>query len=620
MTPTINAQKQPSGTHCPHCETALPQNAVFCSSCGARIEQNSNMLSSDTKAIDERYHITALVRRQPAVQIFLATDNRLQRPVAIRDIDTSSLDQSTQARALKAIQQEYDLLRQEHPAGVLPVIDLRSLRGHVFVIAGQQVQTQEKSSLHVLQHQLQSGNGLPDTKTAIRWTLSLCRTLSALHRHQIFLGDLDPYTIVIRENDSTPELIVSWLTPAVRQLLPAKKAKIPASKFTAPEIQQNPPDARADLYSLGALLYLFLTGAAPERDIVKKQEFPARFAPILQRTLTIESAQRFQHADELAAALETLASNDSSTSKHTDKQQGKHDPEATIIASGPLPYQMPEEKGSPTSDDVVKQPTRKLSEPVPIDQQETMRMQPFASRQHEPPPSGAPSPQQSFLPVPAQPQKPALSRELSQTMHRVKQRLTTALPAIMRVINQLPIPASKPGLPAPHKGTVVKSVWLKHLQSFVLGTQRRDIQAAALVETPLRIRPEQPYQVRITIMGRNHPTRPIAAPPGSPIAGLSALTEGDIVHLEVRSVLAQGKAYVIQRAEVQVPGYGYAAEVLLPMPPFEKEPGGRRERLYISIKDGKDRLLYEQPFVVELFISHLVQSGREGHNVLPIPI
>ncbi len=49
-------------------------------------------------------------------------------------------------------------------------------------------------------------------------------------------------------------------------------------------------------------------------------------------------------------------------------------------------------------------------------------------------------------------------------------------------------------------------------------------------------------------------------------------------------------------------------------------PSGRRERLHIFFMDAQRQPLYEKPFVIELFISHLVQAGREGHNVLNIPI
>jgi hypothetical protein len=35
--------------------------------------------------------------------------------------------------------------------------------------------------------------------------------------------------------------------------------------------------------------------------------------------------------------------------------------------------------------------------------------------------------------------------------------------------------------------------------------------------------------------------------------------------------------------------------------------------------DELRRPLYEKPFVVEVLVSHLVQPGREGYNVLTIP-
>ncbi len=101
--------------------------------------------------------------------------------------------------------------------------------------------------------------------------------------------------------------------------------------------------------------------------------------------------------------------------------------------------------------------------------------------------------------------------------------------------------------------------------------------------------------------------------------GLSSLVEGDLVSIQVRSALYQNYAYVVQKATVQIPENGYAAEVTIPMHPLSHGPSGRRDRLHIFFMDERRRSLYEKPFVIELFISHLVQPGREGHNVLTIP-
>ena len=169
--------------------------------------------------------------------------------------------------------------------------------------------------------------------------------------------------------------------------------------------------------------------------------------------------------------------------------------------------------------------------------------------------------------------------------------------------------------------------FLRQLQRFVLGEQKHSTTAAAIIETPLRVQPDQAYTIRIQLMGRNAPA--VGNPQGtfswpenkkSVPAGLSGLVEGELVFIEIRSALYQSFAYIVQRATVHIPARGFAAEVTIPMQPLSSGPSGRRDRLHIFFMDEKRRPLYEKPFVVELFISNLVQPGREGHNVLTIPI
>ena len=93
-----------------------------------------------------------------------------------------------------------------------------------------------------------------------------------------------------------------------------------------------------------------------------------------------------------------------------------------------------------------------------------------------------------------------------------------------------------------------------------------------------------------------------------------------MVQIEVRSVLQQGYTYILQHATVTVPASGYAAEVTIPMQQQPLSTTGRRDRLHIFFLDEHRQPIYEKPFVVELFISPLVQFGREGHQVLTIPI
>jgi hypothetical protein len=147
-----------------------------------------------------------------------------------------------------------------------------------------------------------------------------------------------------------------------------------------------------------------------------------------------------------------------------------------------------------------------------------------------------------------------------------------------------------------------------------------NITAAALIEAPLRVQPGQHYVVRINLLGRDEPALPSGAQEEAPRAGLSALAQGELVHIEVHTALSQKDVSVVQQADVYIPRHNYMAEITLPMRPRSHEARGQRERVHIFFMDKLYRPLYEKPFVIELFISPLVKYGHEGYYGLPIPL
>ena len=137
---------------CPRCGTPLLPQAAFCSSCGERLDNGkaSSSLLHNEQDITIRYRITSLVRRRPYVNLYFALDNQRsrqgqQRMVAIRDIDITSLPFEARAQAIKLIQQECDSLRLWQIPHVLPMVDLRYYKGHLYVVSGYPLTT---SSLH----------------------------------------------------------------------------------------------------------------------------------------------------------------------------------------------------------------------------------------------------------------------------------------------------------------------------------------------------------------------------------------------------------------------------------------------------------------------------------------
>ncbi len=668
MAQTTTDLKPPSDPRCPHCNTLLPPRATFCASCGERvvIKPTASLLQDDTD-ITTRYRITSRVRRRPYTNLFFAIDTQQSRPVAIRDIDITSLDNNGRIRACEIVQQEYDLLRRERIATILPVIDMRHFEGHLSVISGWPLHTIENNvHLHTLQDVLQSGIGLPNMQMSLSWIEQLCLSLDHLHRHNIVLGDLDPQTLILASDqyDGALELMVSWLPPAISTMLPDTSTMSNTSNYSAPEVLQGKAEPRSDIYSLGAVLYILLTGMPPDEATARihrrlrspaevNPRIPANIEEFVMKALALESDERFPDARTMADSLLLLRTKKRPFSKSAvplppmpvsesrlqpdpaplqvdDSNAREHTIEeiisANIVQATPLPPSQPDSWQAPLTPATSLPPTTPIGEGA-LQQYSASVEDTNANLMDEDDDEDEPlvqRPNNNTLASSKIPPTPVSARGF-------KQRITGILPAISRplsrpkgpqavpsreVTNRPPQPPSQ-SIKVPIAASSNKTSLLKQLQQLVLGEQKHGTTAAAIIETPLRVQPQQTYTIRIQLMGRNIPLRGGSSTSSS---GLSALVEGELVHIEVRSALYQNYAYIIQQAAVHIPADGFAAEVTIPMKPLTDGPSGRRDRLHIFFMDEQRHPLYEKPFVLELFISNLVQPGREGHNVLTIPL
>lgn len=738
MTQTTTDITPTGESHCQHCGTQLPPQAAFCASCGERIQKKHvDALLQDTRDIATRYRITSLVRRRPYVSLFLATDTEQQRPVALRDIDTTSLNDGARLTASTTVQREYDLLRRQHIPHVIPLLDLRHFEGHFYVVAGwPRDERGAQNHLRTLQDILQSGNGLPDEAQALNWIAQLCLSLHDLHTSDIIVADLDPQTIILNGDtyDSEMALMVSWLPSTLRGLFPRTSVIANTTNYTAPEVLLGRPEPRSDIYSLGALLYLLLTGTPPEeptqrshRRLRMPSELNARVNGALDdfvmQALAIDAADRFSSTATMREALLQLrsgAKRSNATKDLARKNKNGHNAPVsnptsttgnsntntigsnsdslstaeTIVESGPTSVQEPSahseaNNSSEQQREAIIATDTVLMTPLPVKERVTWQTNATAIPAIPATPLNddiASAETIVVTPHPVEPVEPD-ERDIAEEnddindardlnaqasvpepptrsvdvplSQRFKRRITGFLPAIPSSL--LPKAPEAPETPTPSVAPVdsmeppvatdniasasdalvpVKSAQppairakrapetpapvgnaslLQRLQHLLLGEQKQTMTAAAMIETPMRVQPNQNYHIRIHVMGRGTPMPAPDSKDGAIAGGLSSLVEGDIVSIEVRSALYQNFAYIVQRATVQIPENGFAAEVTIPMQPLTSGPSGRRDRLHIFFMDEKRRSLYEKPFVIELFISHLVQPGREGHNVLTIP-
>jgi serine/threonine protein kinase len=205
-----------------------------------------------------------------------------------------------------------------------------------------------------------------DMQVAVAWAIQLCRVVARLHRQGTILVDLEPSMILIDESGKaawSPLLLVSWppspcfwpgISPdlssgereyrvkvgdraVVGDRAEASSAPTNAedyfplafppleSAFAAPELLSGFYDERADVYALGAMLYLLLTGYAPVSamrrllhadnhvdglELVSPRFFRPQMPTILEEivfhALALEPDERYPSVFALIEALEEV--------------------------------------------------------------------------------------------------------------------------------------------------------------------------------------------------------------------------------------------------------------------------------------------------------------------------
>jgi serine/threonine protein kinase len=154
--------------------------------------------------------------------------------------------------------------------------------------------------------------------THLRTALECVKAIVELHGLRIFHVDLNPMNILHRVEKNRPVIrIVDFESSyeVARHSSGVFYSPPTTTGFSAPEVSEQPPDARADVFSLGAVLYTMLAGyhwasGAPCERIAEDRHLDPELKDILQRAVAPRPDERYESADgfgtELAAYLERI--------------------------------------------------------------------------------------------------------------------------------------------------------------------------------------------------------------------------------------------------------------------------------------------------------------------------
>jgi tRNA A-37 threonylcarbamoyl transferase component Bud32 len=145
--------------------------------------------------------------------------------------------------------------------------------------------------------------------------VQICRGVGTLHARRLAHFDLKPSNVFLKgEVARVGDYGLAKLMIDGRQTLSFGRG---TPHYMAPEMLKNRADQRADLYSLGVILYELTAGKLPfepvdgigvvmrEEDVAPEfpEDFPLELRRVVARCLRIDPADRFASVDELLAVL-----------------------------------------------------------------------------------------------------------------------------------------------------------------------------------------------------------------------------------------------------------------------------------------------------------------------------
>jgi serine/threonine protein kinase len=221
--------------------------------------------------IQERYQIIRLLGSGGFGAVYLAEDQRLARPVAIKEMNAARLDDQERRIAAELFEREALMLAQLDHQGLTRVWDYFQQGDQVFLVM--------EYVPGLTLRELVNKGPLPEP-FVLECALQLCAVLEYLHarRPPVIFRDLKPANVMLVVPPGSDEQEVLSAPPAsltfelidfgiARIFKPDQVSDtliIGTPGYAPPEqYGQGQTDARSDVYSLGATLYHLLSGKVP---------------------------------------------------------------------------------------------------------------------------------------------------------------------------------------------------------------------------------------------------------------------------------------------------------------------------------------------------------------------
>jgi serine/threonine protein kinase len=332
---------------CPKCEHENPDGTAFCGKCGTKFDSDIGPTKTIETAKEElkrgtifagRYEIIEELGKGGMGKVYRVEDTKIKKEIALKLIKQEI---ASDKKTIERFKNELTTARDIRHKNVCGMFDLGEERGLHFI-------TMEYVSGQDLKGLIRQSAPL-SVPRAISIARQICDGLEEAHSLGIVHRDLKPNNIMI-DRGGNAKIMDFGIARAVKgKSITGSGVSIGTPQYMSPEqVEGKDIDQRADIYSLGIILYEMLTDRVPfEGDtpltIGVKQKTETPKAPkeindrisdnlnqLILKCLEKDKEKRYQSAGELRSELERLEQGLPTTDRVIPKKKTLTSSEITV--------------------------------------------------------------------------------------------------------------------------------------------------------------------------------------------------------------------------------------------------------------------------------------------------
>ncbi|MCS6884607.1 MAG: protein kinase [Acidobacteriota bacterium] len=247
---------------CPKCKRQFEESVVFCAFDGSRLVTSDNQDDLVGRLIDYKYQITERIARGGTGSVYAGIHLQLKMPIAIKIMHRETTTDITSIERFR--REAYATMQIRHP-NAIAVMDFGVTPDNLVYVVMERLQGRSLRDRlrEVKQLSLVEANEIMQ---------QVCAAMAVAHKRKIIHRDLKPENIFLHEDDGSTVVkvldfgIAKFAAEQGEEMMELTRQGfvVGTPYYMSPEqCYGKAVDQRADIYSLGIVLYEMLAGRVP---------------------------------------------------------------------------------------------------------------------------------------------------------------------------------------------------------------------------------------------------------------------------------------------------------------------------------------------------------------------